>query len=83
MKYKIIIGLLVLLLVGCSSATIETTNCIITDILQVSSGGLGASSRCIFETTCGKLNVVSDSICSRQIGEQINIRCVEGDCWHT
>lgn len=42
----------------------------ITDIIQVSQGGLGADDRCIFMTTTGK-RTYTGSDCDKQIGEKV------------
>lgn len=82
MKIICIFALLSLvLLIGCDEGERKETYCTVTDILQVSSGGFGSVSRCILETTCGKLNIHNDGACSTQIGEQVTKVCYGESCW--
>ena len=85
MKKITILIVLMVLLVGCDIEELPPKvkyNCVITDILTVSAGGYGSSDKCLYETTCGKLNLEGQYFCDKQIGEIIGKICRESDCWY-
>ena len=72
MKEKLIIFLLITLVFisGCGTKEPEVI-CQITDIIQVSPGGFGTEDKCLYETTCGKLNIGGFYNCKKQIGDYV------------
>jgi hypothetical protein len=72
MEKIIILGIVLslILISGCVPLG-ELKICKITDIVQVSAGGYRSSDKCIYNTTCGRLNLYGQFTCRKQIGEDI------------